>query len=96
MKGFRQPGQTVADQKKEKPRDQDSRRDLRHTHETRQCPSAGPGGFRKLLQTKRAKNAIVVFGHTFPAEVFVTFGTARRGLTRGMIEATLSGEIIHY
>jgi hypothetical protein len=87
--------QTFADEKKEKPGEQNSERELREAENFGENKSLREGLARQSFQAGGTNNAVIVFGDAFAAEALQTFRATGHGLARGVIEATLMGERLH-
>lgn len=85
--------QAFADEKKEIPREQKAEGELRQPEELRKPKPLHQRRSRRFFQADRAQNAVVMLGDAFAAEKLFAFGAAGDGFARGVIEATLMGEV---
>lgn len=81
--------QGCADQKKEKPRDQNSERELHEAENFGEGEPLRERPTRQFFQAGGAKDAIVVFGDALAAEVLCALRAAGDSLAPGMVETTL-------
>lgn len=95
MKRRRDSEQSLADDKKEKPRNHNASRALGEAENFYKRGTARERWPNQFLQTGGANHPIVMFGDAFTAEKAAAFRAARDGLAQGVIEAALVEKILH-
>src|SRR5437899_3659311 len=87
--------QTLTDQIKEEPGQQEPDEALSNPDEAHVPASFCERDAHKLLQTGRTKNPILVFGNAFSAIVLSAAWTPSDGFAPSVVEATLKTEVTH-
>jgi hypothetical protein len=95
VKRVRQFQQTFADEKEEKPGDQNTKGALRKPENGGESEALRKRPARQLFQAGGANNTVIVFGDALTAEKSLTFWAARDGFAHGMVETALVREGLH-
>jgi hypothetical protein len=95
VKRRRQLQQTFADEKEEKPGNQNAERAVREPQKPREYATPGERLARQFFQAGGADHAVVMLGDTLPAEIMSALRATRHRFASGMIETTLMSQILH-